>query len=166
MKKPMVVWTLATDSLTDSPVVVLKEADGERMLPIWLGLLEAAAIARELQGVGHASRPMTCDLLKNIMDLMSIKVNKIEICDHKNNTYYASIYINHNGKEIPVDARPSDALALSLKVNAPIFASEEVIQKSKKIILKKKIDDRSQQGRKYEEILENLNPEDFGKYKM
>jgi bifunctional DNase/RNase len=166
MKKPMVVWTLATDSLTDSPVVVLKEANGERMLPIWLGLLEAAAIARELQGVGHSSRPMTCDLLKNIMDLMSIKVNKIEIWNQKNNTYYALIYISHNGKEIPVDARPSDALALSLKVNAPIFASEEVIQKSKKIILKKKIEGRSGEGRKYEEILENLNPEDFGKYKM
>ena len=166
MKRPMVIWTLATDSLTDSPVVVLKEADGERMLPIWVGLLEAAAIARELQGFNPSSRPMTCDLLKNIMEIMRVKVDKIEIWNVKNNTYYALIYINHNGRLIPLDARPSDALALSLKVNAPIYASEEVIKKSKKIVLKKKIDDKSKEGKKYQDILENLNPEDFGKYKM
>jgi bifunctional DNase/RNase len=162
----MVIWTLATDSVTNSPVVVLKEVNGERMLPIWIGLLEAAAIARELQGFSPSSRPMTCDLLKNIMELVSVRVDKIEICNLKNNTYYAMIYINHNGKKIPLDARPSDALALSLKVNAPIFASEEVIEKSRKIVLKKKIEDESEQGKQYQDILENLKPEDFGKYKM
>jgi bifunctional DNase/RNase len=93
-------------------------------------------------------------------------VNKIEVCDLKNNTYYALIHITHGGKEINVDARPSDALALSLRMNAPIFVEEEVIEKSQQVELKAEPDDKSKEGKKWQEILENLNPEDFGKYKM
>jgi bifunctional DNase/RNase len=166
MLRPMVIWALAVDSLTNSPIVILKEVDGERTLPIWIGLLEASAIVSGLKGVKLSSRPMTHDLLKNIMDLTGVKVSKIEICDLQNNIYYALIYIDYKGRQIPVDARPSDALALSLKVSAPVFATETVIQKSKQIDLEVAPTDRSEDGKKWQEILQSLNPEDFGKYKM
>jgi hypothetical protein len=128
-------------------------------------LLEATAIASELDGIKF-SRPMTHDLLKNIMSLMDVKVNKIEVCDLKNNTYFALIYLDHKGKEISIDARPSDALALSLRMGAPIFVSEDVIKKSSQIDLKAEPEDKTEQGKKWQEILEKLNPDDFGKYKM
>ena len=165
MFRPMVVSGLTVDPLTNSPIVILKEVDGERTLPIWIGLLEATAIASELEGIKF-SRPMTHDLLRDIMDMIDVKVNKIEVCDLKNNTYYALIYLNHKGTELSIDARPSDALALSLRMDAPIFVAEEVIKKSAQIDLKAEPEDKSEQGKKWQEILEKLNPEDFGKYKM
>ena len=165
MLRPMVISGLIVDPLTNSPIVILKETTGEKTLPIWIGLLEATAIASELEGI-QFSRPMTHDLLKNIMELIDVKVNKIEVCDLKNNTYYALIHMEHKGKEMTIDARPSDALALSLRVKAPIFVAEEVIQKSEKIDLKAEPEDKSEQGKKWQEILEKLNPDDFGKYKM
>jgi hypothetical protein len=145
--------------------VILKETHGERTLPIWIGLLEATAIASELEGIKF-SRPMTHDLLKSIMDMIDVEVNKIEVCDLKNNTYYALIHLTHGKKEISIDARPSDALALSLRMKAPIFVAEEVISKSKQIDLTAEAEDTSEQGKKWQDILEKLNPEDFGKYKM
>lgn len=163
--RPMVISGLTVDSLTNSPIVILKESDGDRTLPIWIGLLEATAIASELEGINF-SRPMTHDLLKNIMGLVEIEVEKVEVCDLRNNTYYALIHLKHNGKKMSIDARPSDALALSLRVGAPIFVAEEVINKSKQIDLQAEAEDKSEQGKKWQEILENLNPEDFGKYKM
>lgn len=165
MFRPMVVSGLTVDPLTNSPIVILKEIDGERTLPIWIGLLEATAIASELEGIKF-SRPMTHDLLKSIIDLIDVKVNKVEVCDLKNNTYYALIHFTHKGEKISLDARPSDALALSLRVNAPIFVAEEVIDKSKQIDLTAEPDDKSEQGKKWQDILEKLNQEDFGKYKM
>ena len=165
MLRPMVVSGLTVDPLTNSPIVILKETDGERTLPIWIGLLEATAIASEMEGIKF-SRPMTHDLLKSIMDMIDVEVNKVEVCDLKNNTYYALIHMTHGGEEISIDARPSDALALSLRMKAPIFVSEEVINKSKQIDLESEPEDTSEQGKKWQEILEKLNPEDFGKYKM
>jgi len=161
----MVIAGLTVDPMTNSPIVILKEIGGERTLPIWIGLLEATAIASELEGIKF-SRPMTHDLLKNIMSLMDVKVNKIEVCDLKNNTYFALIYLDHKGKEISIDARPSDALALSLRMGAPIFVSEDVIKKSSQIDLKAEPEDKTEQGKKWQEILEKLNADDFGKYKM
>lgn len=165
MLRPMVISGLTVDPLTNSPIVILKEINGEKSLPIWIGLLEATAIASELEGI-QFSRPMTHDLMKDILTLVGVNVKKIEVCDLKNNTYYALIYINHNNKEITIDARPSDALALSLRVNAPIFVEDEVIKKSKQIDLKAEPEDKTEQGKKWQDVLENLNPEDFGKYKM
>jgi len=162
---PMVVSGLTIDPLTNSPIVILKEVEGDKTLPIWIGLLEATAIASELEGVKF-SRPMTHDLLKNLLGLIDVKVKRIEVCDLKNNTYYALIHITHNGKELSIDARPSDALALSLRVNAPIFVADEVIKQSRQIDLKAEPEDKSEQGKRWQEILESLNPEDFGKYKM
>ena len=165
MYRPMVISGLTVDPLTNSPIVILKEVDGERTLPIWIGLLEATAIASEMEGIKF-SRPMTHDLFRNIMSMVDVKVDKIEVCDLKNNTYYALIHINHQGKEMSIDARPSDALALSLRMDAPIFVSDEVINQSSQIDLKAEPQDTSEQGKKWQEILEKLNPEDFGKYKM
>lgn len=165
MLRPMVISGLTVDPLTNSPIVILKETTGEKTLPIWIGLLEATAIASELEGI-QFSRPMTHDLLKNIMELIDVKVNKIEVCDLKNNTYYALIHIEHKGKEMTIDARPSDALAISLRMKAPIFVAEEVIEKSENIELTAEAEDKSEQGKKWQKILEKLNPEDFGKYKM
>lgn len=165
MLKPMVISGLTVDPLTNSPIVLLKEVEGQRTLPIWIGLLEATAIASELEGIKF-SRPMTHDLLKNIMGLMNVKVNRVEVCDLKNNTYFAVIHIDHNGKEMSIDARPSDALAISLRMGAPIFVAEDVIQKSSQVEIKAEPEDTSEQGKRWQEILEKLNPEDFGKYKM
>ena len=161
MFRPMVISKVAVDSLTQSPIVILKEVDGERSLPIWIGFLEANAIASELEGVRFA-RPMTHDLLKNILDLIDVEVKKVEICDLKNNTYFALIHATHNGKEISIDARPSDALALSLRFEVPIFAAEDVLAKSMLIDVQSEPEDTSDEGKKWQEILEKMDPDDFG----
>ena len=165
MYKPMAISGLTVDPITNSPIVILKEIDGDKALPIWIGILEASAIASELEGIKF-SRPMTHDLLKNMMEMVDIEVLKIEVCDLKNNTYYALIHFRQGGREMSIDARPSDALALSLRIKAPIFVAEEVIEKSSEIDLKAVPQDKTDKGKKWQEILEGLNPEDFGKYKM
>lgn len=161
MLRPMTISLLAVDSFSKSPIVILKEIDGERMLPIWIGVFEAQAIASEMEGISHP-RPMTHDLLKNILETLDVIVSRIEICDLQNNTYYAMIYIDHKGKEYTIDARPSDAIALSLRVGAPIFAEDEVISKSKQIDLQSEAEDKTEEGKKWQEILEKMDPDDFG----
>ena len=161
----MIVSGLTVDPLTNSPIVILRELNGEKTLPIWIGLLEATAIASEMEGIKF-SRPMTHDLFNNMLQMVNIKVNRIEVCDLKENTYYALIHFSQGDKEMSIDARPSDALALSLRVKAPIFVAEEIINKSKEIDLKPQAEDQSEEGKKWQKILEELNPEDFGKYKM
>jgi len=165
MYKPMVISGLTMDPVTNSPIVILKAVDGDETLPIWIGLLEATAIASEMEGIKF-SRPMTHDLLKNMMEMVDVKVVKIEVSDLKDNTYYAIIHFKQGEKEMTLDARPSDALAISLRVKAPIFVAEEVIKQSSRIDLKSEPQDKSEKGKKWQEILESLNPEDFGKYKM
>ncbi|MCK5343499.1 MAG: bifunctional nuclease family protein [Candidatus Heimdallarchaeota archaeon] len=159
----MTISALTVDPLTNSPIVILKEVDGDKTLPIWIGLLEATAIASELEGIKF-SRPMTHDLLNNLLDMVTIEVTKIEVCDLRDSTYYALIHFKQGDKEMSIDARPSDALAL--RVKAPIFVAEEIINKSKEIDLKPQAEDKSEEGKKWEKILEGLNAEDFGKYKM
>jgi bifunctional DNase/RNase len=167
MLKAMTISSVNMDQVTNSPIIILKEIEGDQTLPIWIGLLEATAIASEIEGVKF-SRPMTHDLLKNIMDQADIKIKKIEICDLRNNTYYALIHITNRGKTITIDSRPSDAIAIALRTQAPIFVSEDVLRKSRQIDAARgaEADDQSDQGKKWQDILEKLNPEDFGKYKM
>ena len=165
MYTPMSISGLTVDPITNSPIVILKEIDGDGTLPIWIGLLEATAIASELEGIKF-SRPMTHDLLKNMMDMVHVRVSKIEVCDLKDNTYYARINFEFNGKEMSIDARPSDAIALSLRLEAPIFVSEDVINRSTQIDLKAVAQDKTEKGKKWQEILESLDADDFGKYKM
>jgi bifunctional DNase/RNase len=167
MLKAMTISSINMDPVTNSPIIILEEVEGKQTLPIWIGLLEATAIASEIEGV-RFSRPMTHDLLKNIMDKTDIKVNKIEICDLRDNTYYAIIHLTKKGETVSIDSRPSDAIALALRTKAPIFVSDEVLKKSKQIEASKEgvATDKSEQGKKWQDILEKLNPEDFGKYKM
>ena len=165
MYVPMSISGLTVDPVTSSPIVILKEIDGERSLPIWIGLLEATAIASELESIKF-SRPMTHDLLNSIMLMLNIEVTKIEVCDPKDNTYYAMIHFSREGTEMSIDARPSDALAISLRTKAPVYVNDEVISRSVEMDLHGEPEDKSETGKKWQEILEGLNPEDFGKYKM
>ena len=135
------------------------------VLPIWIGLLEASSIATAIENV-QTPRPMTHDLLKNILDSLDVKVIRIEVNDLKDNTYYAIIYLEVDDKRLTIDARPSDAIALALRVNASIFVEESVIKKSAKVDLSKKEDKVVTDQAEWEEILENMSSDDFGKYKM
>jgi hypothetical protein len=161
----MKVYGLTIDPMTNSPIIILKDLEGDKTLPIWIGLLEATAIASELENIKF-SRPMTHDLLKSLLDILGVRVVRIEICDLRDNTYYALIYLVMQNKEFSLDARPSDALALALRSQAPIFVDEQVIQKSKAVDLGAKTEIDSEEGKKWAEILEGLDPDDFGKYKM
>jgi uncharacterized protein len=161
----MKVYGLTIDPMTNSPIVILKDLEGDKTLPIWIGLLEATAIASEMENVKF-SRPMTHDLMKNLLDQLGTRVARIEICDLRDNTFYALVYLVAQDKEITMDARPSDAIALALRMEAPIFVDEEVIQKSKAVDLGAKEEIHSDEGKKWTEILEGLDPDDFGKYKM
>ena len=167
MLTAMTVSSLNMDQVTNSPIIILKEIEGDRTLPIWIGLLEATAIASEIEGVKF-SRPMTHDLLKSFMDKTDVEVNKIEICDLKDNTYYAFIHLTSKGKALSIDSRPSDAIALALRAKAPIFVSDEVLKKSRQIEVTAEgvPADKTKQGKKWQDVLEKLKPEDFGKYKM
>ena len=167
MLRAMTISSLNMDQVTNSPIIILKEIEGEQTLPIWIGLLEATAIASEIEGV-RFSRPMTHDLLKNFLDKTDIKIKKIEISDLRDNTYYAIIRLTNRGKALSIDSRPSDAIALALRTKAPIFVSDEVLKKSKQIeVAEESVPaDKSKRGKKWQDILEKLEPEDFGKYKM
>jgi len=160
----MRVFGLTVDPVTNSPIVILKAMDSDDALPIWIGVMEATAIASELEQIKF-SRPMTHDLLKNVLETLGAKVERIVVCDLKENTYYALIYLSIGEKRYEVDARPSDAIALALRVRAPIFVDEKVLEKSRQAYQTKE-GIESEEAKKWTEILENLSPDDFGKYKM
>ncbi|OPX19716.1 MAG: hypothetical protein BZ151_07805 [Desulfobacca sp. 4484_104] len=165
MLRQVTVSGLTIDPFTNSPIMILKDVDSDKAVPIWIGLLEATAIASELENIKF-SRPMTHDLLKTVIDVMEVEVKRIEVCDLKDNTYYALIFLNNKDKEISIDARPSDAIALALRTKAPIFVEELVIQKSRRVDLRGQEVVTTEEGKKWTEILESLDPDDFGKYKM
>lgn len=162
----MRVAGITLDPVTGTPIVILKDLEEKKALPIWIGLFEASAIATQLEGITF-SRPMTHDLLNEILKSTGITVLKIEINDLRNNTFYANIFLSKDGEVIAVDARPSDAIALALRAGAPIFAEETVIEKSRNVDFAEKTADlEKMKEEKLKEFLENLSPEDFGKYKM
>lgn len=165
MLKEMKVAGITVDPFTNTPVVILKDLEDKDVLPIWIGLLEASSIATALENI-QTPRPMTHDLLKNILDELGVRVLKIEVNDLRDNTYYALIHLDVDGKRLIVDSRPSDAIALALRTGSPIYVDEEVIKKSARVDLQQKGDKVVTDSSELEEILENLNPEDFGKYKM
>jgi bifunctional DNase/RNase len=165
MLRQMVVSGLTIDPFTNSPIMILKDVESDKAVPIWIGLLEATAIASELENIKF-SRPMTHDLLKNVMETMEIQVIKVEVCDLRDNTYFALIYLNRDGQEISIDARPSDAIALALRAKCPIFVADVVIQKARRVDLSAQEAITNEEGKKWTEILEGLDPDDFGKYKM
>jgi bifunctional DNase/RNase len=143
---------------TNSPIVLLRESSGERYLPIWIGQSEAAAIAIALQGV-VTPRPMTHDLLKNILDEMAVQVENILITELRDGTFYAVINMQRNGSTYEVSSRPSDAIALAVRLGCKIFANEDVLTEASILIPNEGEED--EEVEKFREFLENVNPEDF-----
>src|SRR6266545_4618810 len=137
---------------TNQPIVLLRERDGERYLPIWIGAMEATAIAFALQGIVTA-RPMTHDLLKEV----GVRIERIVITELREGTFYAIIHMQQNGSQYEVSSRPSDAIALAVRMNVPIFANEEVLSEAS-IVIK---DDEEQEVEKFREFLDQVTPEDF-----
>jgi len=162
----MKVAGIVLDPYTNVPIVVLRDLTEKVTVPIWIGLVEASAIAMELENI-KIHRPLTHDLLKNILSELRVDVIKIEVTDLKDNTYFALIHLNAGEKMMAVDSRPSDAIALALRTKSPIYVADKVIEKSKQVEAQGQDANFTQENRdKWTEILENLNPEDFGKYKM
>lgn len=163
------VSALAVDPSNGTPIVILKDLQNDRAIPIWVGIFEASAIAMELEGV-TVPRPLTHDLFFNAIKLMGATISRVEIYDLRQNTFYSNICLRDNmGKEIIVDARPSDGIALALRAKAPIFVAEKVIKASSDIDLGGHLsreDIEKMQEEKIKEFLEGLSPEEFGKYKM
>ena len=126
----MTVRGIALDPITNMPIIILKDSEEKRALPIWVGIFEANAIALELEKIA-TPRPMTHDLIKNILDGVGATVQQIVVNDLKENTFFAVIEVNYNGNMLNIDARPSDAIALALRVNAPIFVTDKVVSKAK-----------------------------------
>ena len=156
----MNIGGLGFDPRNLSPVVLLRDAEELNFLPIWIGVFEAASIAMVLQGV-TPPRPMTHDLLKDSIEKLGGKVDRIVISDVKEGTFFASIeVVTADGKKIIIDARPSDAIALGIRVEVPIMVSENVMMQAKLVNAEKD----AEETQKFKEFLENLKPEDFTKY--
>lgn len=145
----MKVRGLMFDPYNNTFIVILRDEENSEMLPIWVGKPEASSISFALEDV-TTPRPMTHDLMKAVLDVVDAKVISVVISDLKDNTYYAKVHLMYEDSEYSIDARPSDAIALALRTKAPIFANEEVIRK--------------QASDELDQWLENLKPEDFGKY--
>lgn len=163
----MTVGGLTLDPVTKTPIVILKDVDNKLNLPIWIGLVEATAMATELEGIKMA-RPMTHDLLKNVITETGGVVECIEVTDLRDNTYYALIYLNAGDRHIVIDSRPSDAISLALRTKSPIYVAKKVLEASSQLqqLEDSKETNLSNVSRdKWAEILEKMSPEDF-KYKM
>jgi len=157
----MKIRGLMMDPVTNMPIVVLKDVQGTAILPIWVGVYEANAIALEIEKV-QTPRPMTHDLLKNVLLGLEVQVHKVVVSELKDDTFYAIIWMERDGELISLDSRPSDALALALRLDCPIFVSEQVLKNSK---VASAVSEKStnEELRRY---LEGLSDEDLGRYKM
>ncbi len=153
---------LTMDPTSNTPIIILKSEKTDQAIPIWIGLLEATSIASALQKI-QFDRPMTHDLFKNFTERLAIGIERVEVCDLKDNTFYARIYFASEGHRFDMDARPSDAIALALRYQAPIYVDETVIEKSRTEEPEGEALDESQEGQKWAEYLKNLSPDDFGK---
>jgi hypothetical protein len=156
----MKVRGLTLDPLTNMALVILRDLEGTKALPIWVGIQEANAIALEIEQV-PTPRPMTHDLIKNILEGMQTTVTRIVVNDLKDSTFYATIFLSLNGKEVHIDSRPSDAIAVALRVKAPIYVTLDVIERAGSIDLGKQ--QLSENPEQLKDWLENIKPEDFGK---
>src|SRR5205085_4794920 len=161
MEVEMRIRGLMMDPVTNMPIVILKDTNGDSVLPIWVGVYEANAIALEIEKV-TTPRPMTHDLIKNLLTGLDTQVHKVVVTELREDTFFAVIWLERDGHVISIDSRPSDALALALRVDCPIFVDDDVLKTSKQA---NSVSDRvsSEELRKW---LENLNDEDLGRYKM
>ena len=161
MEVEMKIRGLMVDPVTNMPIVVLKDVSGTSILPIWVGVYEANAIALEIEKVS-TPRPMTHDLIRNLLFGLETGVKKVVVNDLKEDTFYAMIWLERNGELISIDSRPSDALAVALRLDCPIYVEETVLKSSKTVAT-------VTEGGSNDELrrwLENLNNEDLGPYKM
>ena len=160
----MKVRGLALDSLSNMPIIILRDEEDKRSLPIWVGIFEANAIALELEKIA-TPRPMTHDLIKNILEAVDAKVAKVVVNDLKENTFFATIHLQVGDTEVAVDSRPSDAIALALRVAAPIFVEEEVVRKAKsvEVVKETEVGTGTEDPQKIKDWLDSIKPADFGK---
>lgn len=157
----MEIKGLMLDPSSNVPIVILKQADSQIFLPIWIGVFEANAIALQIEGV-ESPRPMTHDLLRATLELLGATVDRIVISELKDNTFYARIHLQRNGQALEIDARPSDAIALALRTESPIFVRQHVLEQAQAVDLASEISDEE----KLRKWLEEVSPEDLGKYEM
>jgi bifunctional DNase/RNase len=161
MEVEMKIRGLMMDPVTNMPIVILKDVGGDAVLPIWVGIYEANAIALEIEKV-TTPRPMTHDLLKNLLTGLDASVRKVVVNELRDDTFFAIIWVERDGQIISIDSRPSDALALALRVDCPIFVEDEVLKTSR---MASAVSDRVSQD-ELRKWLENLGDEDLGRYKM
>jgi uncharacterized protein len=161
MQIEMTIKGLMVDPVTSMPIVILRDKDGQRVLPIWVGVFEANAIALQIENI-PTPRPMTHDLLRNVITDLKASVQKIVVCDLQENTFYALIYLAMNGVTVAIDARPSDALALALRTRAPIYVEDTVIDHARTVDFTPEKNDAD----RLHQWLDSLDPDDLGKYKM
>jgi len=157
----MSIKGLMVDPITNMPIVILKDKLGERVLSIWVGIFEANAIALQIENVS-TPRPMTHDLLRNIIADLDGSVDRVVVSDLKDNTFFAIIHLTVHGERVAVDARPSDAIALALRTRSPILVEETVIDNAKTVDFASEPADNA----RLQKWLESLDPEELGKYKM
>jgi uncharacterized protein len=153
------IYGVSFDLVGKQPIVLLKTVDGNKFLPIWIGHPEAAAILMKLQGA-TTPRPMTHDLISELINELDAQCTRVSVTELKDNTFYASITLRVNGQEVEIDSRPSDALALAVRTSAPIFAAEEVIQESA-IEFEHEVEDTEEVVDKFKKFLDEVTPEDF-----
>jgi bifunctional DNase/RNase len=161
MEVEMTIKGLMIDPVTNMPIVVLRDLAGERVLPIWVGVFEANAIALQIESV-QTPRPMTHDLLESVIRRLDGRVRRVVVCDLKDNTFYALVVIHIAGRDLSIDARPSDAIALALRAGSPIFVDEVVFQRTQQAEQEGEPDEAARLRR----WLESLGEEELGKYKM
>jgi bifunctional DNase/RNase len=160
MQIEMTIKGLMVDPITNSPIVILRDKEGQRVLPIWVGIFEANAIALQIENIS-TPRPMTHDLLRNVIQDLKASVQKVVVCDLQENTFYALIYLALDGDTVAIDARPSDAIALALRTRAPIFVEDTVLDNAKTVDFTSEKSDAD----RLHKWLESLDPDDF-EYKM
>ncbi|HXG57162.1 MAG TPA: bifunctional nuclease family protein, partial [Vicinamibacterales bacterium] len=161
MQIEMTIKGLMVDPITNMPIVILRDKDGQRVLPIWVGVFEANAIALQIENV-TPQRPMTHDLLNNVIHDLRADIQKVVVSDLKDNTFYALIYVAIGGEVTAIDARPSDAIALALRARAPIYVEDSVIDNAKSVdLVPEKAD-----SERLQKWLENLDTDQMSKYKM
>ena len=161
MEVEMKIRGLMMDPVTNMPIVILKDVEGEAVLPIWVGVYEANAIALEIEKIS-TPRPMTHDLIRNLLFGLTTGVRKVVVSELRDDTFFALIWIERNGEMIAIDCRPSDALAVALRLDCPIYV-EDVVLKSSKVSTSVSDKVSSEELKRW---LENLNEEDLGQYKM
>ena len=155
----MSIYGVSFDMVGKQPIVLLKTEEGNKFLPIWIGHPEAAAILMKLQGA-ETPRPMTHDLLSDVIQQMDAKCERVAVTELRDNTFFAQITLSVDGSEFEIDSRPSDALALAVRCEAPIFAAEEVIEESA-IEFEHEVEDTEEVVEKFKDFLDNVSPEDF-----